>query len=71
MRLIALLWLFSTVDAGSPATYARRVRDLPKSGAGHQVGTCARPCPDGQQCVQVEVHCMRAPCPPIEECMIP
>jgi hypothetical protein len=68
MRILAML-LLGALDGGTST--ARHLRDLPTSGAGHQVGTCAKACPQGQQCVALEVHCFKAPCPPIEECMLP
>ena len=31
--------------------------------------TCPEPCPEGTYCKLVMVQCVRAPCPPIPECV--
>jgi hypothetical protein len=80
MRMLCLLVLLTacpSVQAGvsSPPVAADpdepRVSTLPKSGAGSLVRRCDAPCPEGRVCVEVEVHCMRAPCPPVQRCLRP
>lgn len=48
-----------------------RLSTLPKSGAGSLVRRCTEKCPENRVCVELEVHCLRAPCPPVKHCVKP
>lgn len=81
MSLISLLVLLvsqASPDAGvraSPGAEGepaeRRVSTLPKQGPGSLVRRCEERCDGGRVCVELEVHCMKAPCPPIRQCLKP